>query len=220
MDFHKVENIQEKQLNTSSHIDELTQKANYYLNDNNLGKAYPFIKKLTQEAEVSADILNTAALVAISLSKNKEASNYFKKAIEQEPEHFDVNYNFALFEINNQHFGNAKNILTRLIEYNPDNENLYNDIALVYMKMNQISSAMENWQKALSLNPNLALARNNALEYCLKNKKFEEGKHLLRFNSQLKGITPQSVEEIKNWQSSLRNSERKDMIITEGSQIS
>ena len=178
---------------------DLTGLANQYLEENELERAYPVVSLLTETTEASTHTFITAGLVALALARKDDASRFFKCATEREADHFDANYNLVLIDMEAGRTGAARQRLERLIGAYPDNASLHSDMAVLCCDDGDIEQALKCWQKALSIDPNHSLARNNAMEICLENNLVAEGKHLLTFNAKSPGISSGSIKEIQDW---------------------
>ncbi|UCE24837.1 MAG: glycosyltransferase [Candidatus Zixiibacteriota bacterium] len=199
---------------------DLTGLANQYLEENELERAYPVVSLLTETTEASTHTFITAGLVALALAKKEDASRFFQCVTEREADHFDANYNLILIDMEAGRTGAARQRLERLIGTYPDNASLHSDMAVLCSDDGDIEQALKCWQKALSIDPNHSLARNNAMEICLEKNLVAEGKHLLTFNAKTPGISSGSIREIQDWAERLRQIDDEKLMSPTGQGVS
>ncbi len=185
--------------------EELTSIANEHLEKNELEEAYPVISLLTEYPEASNHTLMTAGMLALALSKRDEAARFFQQVLDRDADHFDANYNLVLLELGDGRLDSAGGRLLRLINANPDNASLYSDMGVICHDKGDLKMAIDYWQKALTIDPNLSIARDNAMEICLERNLTAEGKHLLMLNAKTTGISSDSIREIQSWAERLAN---------------
>jgi len=202
-----IRTIREEQApSVQATIDELTQKANSFLEKNDLGQAYPYVCRLadTEQAEPATSL--TAGLMALTLGKRDEAGKHFRQALRKAPDDFNANYNIALIEISGGNYDEAAAILSRLVELNPENAALHNDLAVVWMNKKDTQQALQSFERALELDPNYTAARGNAMQFILDNRLFVEGKHILQVNTQHSQVSNASIADIKKWEEAIGQS--------------
>lgn len=180
-------------------LGDITKSANQYIAENRIDLAYPLVCVITETPQVAPDTLLTAGLLALSLGREDDAEAFFERVVEKEAGHFDANYNLFLLYLNQGKTEAAQRRLDILIETYPDNASLYSDMAVMLASAGETDKALDYWRKALSIDPNLALARDNALQACLEKGMIEEGKHVLLLNARAAGVTSKSVKEIEAW---------------------
>jgi len=180
-------------------LEEVTRSANQYITDNRIDLAYPLVLLMTESPQAAPNALVTAGVMALTLGREEDAESFFCRVIEQNAGHYDANYNLFLLYLNQGKTDAARERLVNLIEDNPDNAALLSDLAVVHAGADNMDEALSCWQKALSIDPNLTLARDSAMEVCLERGMIAEGKHILQFNARAAGITSKSVKEIESW---------------------
>ena len=180
-------------------FEELSRKANKYLEKNNLEQAYPLISVMAECVSATIHTILTAGLIALSLNKKEEAGEYFRKAVAIDTNNYDANYNLALFTIGEGQYAEARELLEHLVTNHPRDAKLYNDLAVVELNLNQYNSARENWEKALTIDPNYTMARDNALGFLIDTNHIDQAEQLLDYNSHLPDITPRTKMEIEAW---------------------
>ena len=194
--------------------EELTSQANKLLADNKLSEAYPYVKTVAMLSTSSITDKMTAGILAVSLQKNSDAFEFFSEITKIEPLHYDANYNLALIEINSQNYENAyKRVETLLTKY-PENSELLNDLAVIATHLNDSAKAFLSWEKALTINPNDSIVRNNALAYSLDNQFFKEANQLLCLNEKSNGNNSKSKAEIHRWQEIIKEKNKSNPVIS------
>ena len=192
--------------------DEITTQANIYLSINKFEDAYPYVKASALISKNSLTDKITAGLLAVSLEKQDDAKELFKLVIEQEPTHFDANYNLALLEIDEQNYTDAYHRLENLSSFHKNNSEIQNDLAVIATFQRDSDTAFKHWRKALEINPNDSTARNNALAYSLEKNFYHEADQLLSANMKSTQDNKKSIAEINRWQQIL--SEKKEILST------
>lgn len=194
-----VQDIQELvRANKLSHED-IIQKANHHLNNNELEQAYPYAGFLANTILDSVATIMTTGMIALTLNKRDEAKGYFQAVLDRIPDHYDAAYNTALINIEDNDLPGALDRLQQLSLTYPREAGLYNDIAVIHSNLHNIDDAFTSWHQSLVADPNNSQARNNALEFTLETGLYEQGIELLTVNLQNNNITDKSVQEIKHW---------------------
>ncbi|HKK20840.1 MAG TPA: tetratricopeptide repeat protein, partial [candidate division Zixibacteria bacterium] len=148
-------------------LEDITRTANSHLAENRLEDAFACIAYLVEARPEDADTSVTAGLVALTLKRRPEAITYFEKALARHPGHFDAAYNLALVMIEEGKHEQAISILKKLVKRNPDNAALLSDLAVIQAQMKNLTAALDYWTQALRKDPNMKLARKNAVETLL-----------------------------------------------------
>jgi len=190
---------QTDQFPTDLPVEELTRRANAFLEKNDFVQAYPYVSRLAEHEEADPQAGVTAGLLALTLNKNVEAARHFRHARDRAPDNFDANYNLALLDIAAGNFDEAASILQILILRQPENAPLHNDLAVVWMNKKDARKALHSFEEALRFDPNFAKARENAIQFIMKNDLFAEGRHLLRINTKHPQVSEASLADIKRW---------------------
>lgn len=199
MQHQDVEDLRENLANGNITAQQITEIANKHLENNELEQAYPVVSLLAEDPQAADNILMTCGIVALAMSRKDEARGFFERILRKHTNHFDANYNLVLIELGEGNVDAAGERLLKLIEANPENASLYSDMAVICNDKGDIKTAIEYWQKALTIDPNLSIARDNAMEICLEKNLVAEGKHLLKLNAKTSGISSGSIREIQNW---------------------
>ncbi len=181
-------------------LEEITSQANIYLAENKLSDAYPYVKAVALSSQNSITDKLTAGMLAVSLQKDKDAVELFTEITKLDPSHYDANYNLALIEINNQNYTQAYKRVESLSEKYPDNAELLNDLAVIATHLNKTENAFQQWGKALEIDPNNSVARNNALTYSIEKQLLNEAHLLLSENEKSELNSIKSKAEIHRWQ--------------------
>jgi len=181
-------------------VEELTSRANEFLQDNNLSDAYPLLAQLTESADTAAGVHVTAGLVALQLDNPVQAREHLLRGVEVDPNDFDANYNLALVEVMLERSGEALSRLKRLRRLDPDNSALLNDMAVIWSDIRQPGRALGAFARALKIDPNDSRARNNAMRFCLEQNLLEPGRKLLLRQQRSDRLTDLSRAEVNRWQ--------------------
>lgn len=181
-------------------VEDLTQSANRLLQENNLGEAYPYLAQLARVNGDNPEVQLTAGLVAVKLDRPAEARDHFKRAVDSDPNDFNANYNLALVEVLLNQTREALARLRHLRRLHPDNSALLNDMAVIWSDNQRPGRALGAFSRALKINPNDSLTRNNAMKFCLDQNLLEPGRRILTQQQQTKGLTDLSKAEIHRWQ--------------------
>lgn len=94
---------------------EIQAQANLYLLENNYEHAYPYVKAFALLNKESQTDKITAGLVAVLLEKQEDAKELFSLVLEDDPAHYDANYNLALLEIKEEKYTEANNRIESLL---------------------------------------------------------------------------------------------------------
>ncbi len=218
MEYQDIAVLRENMAQGSVTVDEITRLANESLENNDLERAYPLITVLAEAPEASSHVLATAAMVALATGNQAHAYSLFEDVLRQEPEHFDATYNLALLDLQQGRLSEAQSRLSALLKKNPGNAALYNDLAVLHINKDEIKGALECWRQALLIDPNLSLARDNAMEILVERKMVEEGKRLLLLNAKATGVTNKSIKEIKSWARNLQQA-TEEPAVESGEQV-
>ncbi|GAG04967.1 unnamed protein product, partial [marine sediment metagenome] len=98
---------QTDQLPTDLPVEELTRRANAFLEKNDFVQAYLYVSRLAEHEEADPQAGVTAGLLALTLNKKDEAARHFRHARDRAPDNFDANYNLALLDIAAGNFDEA-----------------------------------------------------------------------------------------------------------------
>ncbi|UCD63413.1 MAG: glycosyltransferase [Candidatus Zixiibacteriota bacterium] len=199
MEYHQASDVREALSRGDTTPQKLIELANGYLAENRLDSVYPIVTVLAESPEASVQTILTAGLVALAKSDMETAAGWFGKALRRDPSNFDAAYNLALLDVQCGALEQARCRFQSLIEASPQHAPLYNDLGVICAGMDDLPAAVEAWQRALSLDPNYTLARDNAMEAVVERKMVTEGKRLLRLNAACTGVSSRSVKEIENW---------------------
>ncbi len=197
---------QTDQLPADLSVEELTRRANTYLEKNDLTQAYPYVSRLAEHEASQPQAAVTAGLMALTLGKKDEAAKQFRCARDRAPDNFDANYNLALLDMIEGNYDEAVIILQSLVRLQSDNAALHNDLAVVLMNKEESQGALRSFEKALRLDPNFAKARRNSMQFVLRKGLFDEGRHLLQINANHPQVSEASLADIKRWRSAIDQS--------------
>lgn len=195
-----VEDIQRQIDKKKLSQEEIVDKVNNYLTNNEIQQAFPYAAYLAQSDNNSVSTLMTTGMIALMLNKQNDAKEYFTTVLNNDPANFDASYNLTLMDIGEEKYTEAFEKLTQLSKLYPENADLYNDLAVVTTDLDNPEQAYSFWEKALSINPNDSRTRNNALDYFLENNLLKEGTQLLSQNKISNDISEKTKIEIDHWQ--------------------
>jgi len=180
-------------------VEELTQRTNQLLEDNNLIEAYPLLAQLAENGNTGVDIHATAGLVALQLDRPDQAREHLLNAVAIAPDDFDANYNLALVDVMLERTGEALTRLRHLRRLNPDDSSLLNDMAVIWSDNQNPGRALGAFARALRQDPNDSRARNNAMRFCLERNLLEPGRKLLSRQLDSARLTDLSRAEVNRW---------------------
>ncbi len=180
-------------------VEELSQRANQHIRDNDLSGAYPLLAQLAENRTDHAEVHTTAGLVALQLNRPDDAREHLLRAITAAPDDFDANYNLALVEVMLERFNDALSRLRRLRRLNPENSSLLNDMAVIWSDSRNPGRALGAFARALRINPNDSSTRNNAMQFCLDRSLLEPGRKLLIRQQDNARLTDLSRAEVNRW---------------------
>src|SRR3989339_980307 len=90
----------------------------------------------------------------------------------------------GLAYLNEHDLSNAKTQLLLAEQKAPDNPEVLDSLAYFYQKTNDLQTAETYYQKAVTLNPSSALAKNNYAVFLCRQKRYSEAIYLLQKISQ------------------------------------
>ncbi|MDH4156821.1 MAG: tetratricopeptide repeat protein [candidate division Zixibacteria bacterium] len=184
-------------------VAELTEMANQYLRQDDLGNAYPHLALLAERQDHLPETSVTAGLVALTLRRAEEARFHFERAIQISPRHYDAHYNlFLLFMVNGE-YDEALRRLEVLIAMYPDKRDLYNDRAVVAMEKRDSRLAVESFSRALAIDPNHLQTCRHAIDYIVEQRLFADGTQLLDKLIENPRTTDSTRKEIGRWRERL-----------------
>ncbi len=102
-----------------------------------------------------------AGRAAKDIGKQKDSEEYYKKAINADPEYARAHYNYAnlLYELGRK--DEAGQQYLKAIEAEPKDELAHNNYANLLQELNRKEEAEEHYKKAIEAEPKHALAHNN-----------------------------------------------------------
>ncbi len=203
MTCNTVEQIRDQVTSGQLTLEDITRTANSHLAENRLEDAFACIAFLAEARPDDADTSVTAGLVALTLKRRPEAITYFEKALSKNPGHYDAAYNLALALVSDGKQEQAIAALKKLLKRNPDNASLLSDLAVIQAEAGNLGAAVDYWSQALRKDPNLGLARKNAVEILLKNKMPAQAARLLELNEHHAGVTAESLADIQAWKAEI-----------------
>lgn len=108
-----------------------------------------------------SDAYSSIAVAALKEKKFAPAEEFFKKALEFNPNNLDFRRNLALAMHSQGKSADAIKMLEEAIRSNPSFPEIYNTLGLIYAEQNRRPEAIAQFRKALQINPNFAPAKAN-----------------------------------------------------------
>lgn len=135
-----------------------------------------FDRAITLQPDFAEAHTNRGKLLSISLNRFEEAIASFDRAIALRPDYAEAycQRGYALMQKFDQ-YQDALNDLGRAIDLNPDYAEAYNHRGVILYRLNKISESLENFDHALALDPDFALANWNKSFLELLTGNFETG---------------------------------------------
>ncbi|MCD6248795.1 MAG: hypothetical protein J7J98_00510 [candidate division Zixibacteria bacterium] len=161
--------------------------------------AYHWLQKLIQFIPDSAQAHTTAGLVALQLDRQENATQHFTRALKLSPDDYVTNYNMALTEIRHERYDPALLRLRHLRRLDASNVDILNDIGVVWLQKNRPLRALASFSRAMKLDPDHSMARNNAMELCLTNGLIDHADKLLGQQAESAYLSPNALAEIHRW---------------------
>lgn len=180
--------------------EETAARINEALEASDFETAYRWLGELTQIEPVSPQVHTTAALVALQLNRQGEATLHFARALTLSPDDYVTNYNMAITEMQHQRFDLALRRLRHLRKLDGTNADVLNDMGVVWLQKNSPSRALASFSRAMKLDPDHSRARNNAMELCLTRGLTDRADSLLERQEKNPCLSLQSRLEIDCWQ--------------------
>ena len=144
------------------------EEAEKYEREGDLSKAIHSLKKALQIEPKNYIIQIELGNLCASNKQFEEAAGYFRRSLYQFKDNVDIKNAlcFSLTSLGNEYYLKSKFQLSEacfeeVLEYEKNNWVYYYNLANTQDKLNKISKAYENYQKAIKLNPNDADLWNN-----------------------------------------------------------
>jgi len=131
----------------------LAPLGHFYMQVGRFEEAYKVSQTMLKLDSHYFDALTIAGWVYDMEGKWEESSEYFKKALEVEPENkiVRIKYAYSLGALGK--FKEALDIYNKLKEESPADFKIYSDLGVIYTSMGNLDLARENLKKAVDLNP-------------------------------------------------------------------
>ena len=185
--------------------EEAAARINEALEASDFEMAYSWLEELTQRSPDSAQVHTTAGLVALQLDRQDKAIKHFARALKLSPDDYVTNYNMALSEMRQERYDMALERFRHLRQLTGANADVLNDIGVVWLQKNRLSRALASFSRAMKLNPDHSMARNNAMELCLNNQLIDRALKLLERQERSPRLSLQARVEIDCWLQVLRD---------------
>ena len=128
----------------------------YYLlyNSNRRNEAYQVMLKLLKRRPNEAPYQHTTGVLALNLSKPKEAAAHFESAVKLEPQNSNYQIEWANLCLMNGDLEKGRTILKKLVEQNPQCEECWFNYASAYGDHGALERAIEIFRQAADEFPN------------------------------------------------------------------
>ena len=176
----------------------LAERVNALLAIGDAVSAYPLLKELTATSHATAQTHIIAGLTALQLDKPEEARKQFERALERDPHNVDALHNLALLAVAADQLSTAIGHLTVLKRQHPRDAGVHNDLAVLRLNRRSPERALAGFRRALRLDPNYSVARNNAMQVCLDYGWLETAKRILH-STTAENLNPVARAEISRW---------------------
>jgi len=151
------------------------------------------------------DALLASAWMLDVIGQKGDAQEYYRKALEVEPENKFARKNYAVSLASTGKFNQAIEIYVGLKRDYPDDYEIYQDLGIAYGYVGDITQSIENLEKAVSLHPN-ALVYYNLAVAMKKVGRIEESVRYLRLY--LENPEGESEESIRSVRAELQKLEK------------
>ncbi len=143
------------------------------------------------------DALLASAWMLDVIGQKEDAQEYYRKALEVEPENKFARKNYAVSLASTGKFNQAIEIYVGLKKDYPDDYEIYQDLGIAYGYVEDITQSIENLKKAVSLHPN-ALVYYNLAVAMKKVGRIEESVHYLRlYLENPEGESKESISSVR-----------------------
>lgn len=180
-------------------VEETAAQIHEALESSDFETAYRWLQKLIQFIPESAQAHTTAGLVALQLDRQENATQHFMRALKLSPDDYVTNYNMALTEMRHERYDPALLRLRHLRRLDASNVDVLNDIGVVWLQKNRPMRALASFSRAMKLDPDHSMARNNAMELCLTNGLIDQADKLLEHQAESAYLSPRALTEIHRW---------------------
>lgn len=129
--------------------------------------AYKLLEDLNESPSGSTQSRLVAGLTALQLDRLADARRHFEQALALAPDSVDALHNLALLDLAEGDVAAAVARLRALKKLRPQDASVHNDLAVLWQSRDKPARALAGFRRALRLDPNFSLARNNAMQLCL-----------------------------------------------------
>jgi len=186
----------------------LSRLGHFYMRAGQLNEAYDTSQTVLQQDPRYFDALVISGWVLDMWGREGEASEYFKRALDIEPENRLIRMKYAYALAAQGRISDGLEIYDQLKKEAPDDYRIYTDLGIVYSSSGNLQLARENFKKAVDINPSpeTYLNYSSALE---RGGDLREAVRYLRLYLQTtqEGNTPRKREAesaLSDWESRLK----------------
>ncbi len=131
----------------------LSRLSHFYMREGKLTEAYDMSQTVLKQDPRYFDALVISGWVLDTWGREGEASEYFKRALDIEPENrlIRMKYAYALAALGRTK--DALEIYDQLKKEAPDDYRIYIDLGIIYSSLGDLELARENFKKAVDINP-------------------------------------------------------------------
>ena len=105
--------------------------------------------------------LNQLGKAMTLLGRQRDALEYFRRAVECAPDFDEARYHFGLMLAEHGKVAEARAEYETALRLNPDYFKAHNNLGLIYLQQGQLAEAAAHFQEVLRLNPGDAIASDN-----------------------------------------------------------
>ena len=92
------------------------------------------------------------------------AKNLYKKILKENPNHFETLFLLGSLSAAIKNFEEGKKLLIKASQINPGSAKVYNNLGIIYKKLRDYEKSIGCYEKAIKLDSNYKIARDNLIE--------------------------------------------------------
>jgi tetratricopeptide (TPR) repeat protein len=174
-----------------------------YFEKNDFDKAKPVLSKALEK---NPELFQARLMMADMYYRGGDlylAEDNVKQVLKQMPKHYNANILMGNIVMANQKNDLAKAIFEDMTELEPDNPSAWYRLGMVHQSEKNFPDALKNYNKALSLNPNLMDVFTNLISVYASQKEFKKAAGLCDDQLKKVGENPVVVSIILNLKGNL-----------------
>lgn len=142
----------------------------------NYSQAMYNIEKAKTLAEGDPESYNNIGHALYKISKTPEAIEFYKKAIQVDPNYSIAYYNLGVVYSKIGETEDAIKSYEKVIEIEPDNVPALNNLGVAHESLRNYDKAIEYYQKTLEVNPKYSIAYENLFELLKRKEELDKNK--------------------------------------------